>query len=194
MPPWDNLVLRPPRKRIAARLSWFKSGRWRLIKFIYDYISRKYMLVPNLFSKLRVPNEIPEGMQIIEKRLKKCKTKEQYLYTAYVLLSRHHKGTLGEVLLSLPTLFMRDINKLWEREYMQCTGLCYLLRILLIKSRHFREEDIKHRISWCFGFFPHVFLSVRTNKGWVNVDPWGRAVGIHFGDYTTGRKWLFRLV
>ena len=146
-------------------------------------------MIPNLFSKQEIPKEIPEGMQKIVNKLKKCKTKEECLETAYAELTKSHSGSMCGVWRHFPTLFIRDINKLWKTRKLACTSLSYLLRVLLIKSWQFREEDIKYKINMIW-ICPHLFLSANTGKMWVNVDVWGKAAGVPFGECATWGRWF----
>ena len=147
-------------------------------------------MIPNLFRKQKIPKKIPEGMEKLVKKLNKCKTKEECLKKAYKELGKTHKGTVGGVWKNFPSLFYRDINRMWKRRKLACTSLSYLLRVLLVKSRHFREKDVEYRLEWAFYVFPHITLKVNTGKKWVNVDVWGRAIKVPFGEYTTGMRWL----
>ncbi|MBT4541212.1 hypothetical protein HOC35_06900 [Candidatus Woesearchaeota archaeon] len=63
----------------------------------------------------------------------------------------------------------------------------YLLRLLLVKSKHFKEKDIVHKYSLVYYTSPHQYLNVKISKNkTINVDIWGAANGIKFGDYANG--------
>jgi hypothetical protein len=146
-------------------------------------------MIPNFFSKQEIPKEIPAGMQEIVNKLKKCKTKEECLKTAYDELTKSHSGSMYGVWKYFPTLFIRNINKLWKRKKLVCTNLTYLMRVLLIKSGKFTEKDVKYQTKISI-IRPHVFLRANVGDKWVNVDAWGKANGIPFGEYATSKRWI----
>ena len=147
-------------------------------------------MIPNFFSKQKIPKDLPKGMQDIIKKLKNTKSKEQCLKLAYKELSKNHNGAVFGAWRYMPRIFIRDINKLWEKKILVCTSLAFLLRILLIKSKKFEETDLKYKKTWSAYVFPHVILDVKIKNKWIHVDVWGKANGIKFGEYMTARRWI----
>ncbi len=146
-------------------------------------------MIPNLFRKQKIPKNIPEGMENLVSKLNKCKTKEECVKKAYNELNKTHKGSIGGVWKNLPSLFYRNINRVWKRKKLACTSLTYLLRVLLVKSRHFTEDEIQYRTN-IIGICPHVSLRVNTGKKWVNIDVYGNAIGVPFGKHVRWKDWL----
>ncbi len=63
----------------------------------------------------------------------------------------------------------------------------WLLKILLVGSGWFSEDDIRERWTLIWGISPHQYLTVRLKEGRVlHVDVWGRTYGVPFGDYAHG--------
>ena len=61
------------------------------------------------------------------------------------------------------------------------------MRILLVKSELFDEEDIKLKWTLVWHISPHQYLTIKINQNeYINIDLWGKAYGINFGDYAHG--------
>ena len=127
--------------------------------------------------------------EVIES-LKKTKSKEECLKKAYDILSEKYRGHRLVTYLKIHYLLLKDLNKIWGKSgFLPCTTLNYLLKNLLIKSGWFSESDIKIKWALIWFFSPHQYLSVRISKEKsINVDLWGRAYGIKFGDYAHGLR------
>ena len=149
-------------------------------------------MIPNLFSKVKIPDTIPKGMQDVVDDLKKSKDKKDCLKRAYDFLSDRFVGC--HIFIRFFDLFVTDLDKLWNRsEKSHCTNLNYLLRVLLIKSEFFKEEDVKPKLTTIY-ISPHQYLKVMLNKEeFINVDPWGAKYHIKFGKYANSSSYkLFR--
>tara|TARA_Y100000310_G_scaffold283335_1_gene305225 strand:- start:365 stop:781 length:417 start_codon:yes stop_codon:yes gene_type:complete len=133
-------------------------------------------MIPNLFWKAKIPDELPKSIQIIVAQLKKTKNKRECLKKAYAIITKRFEGC--HTYQNIYYLFVTDLDKLWKQKLLHCTNLNYLLRVLLIKSERFEEKDIKIRIIFGW-FYIHQYLKIKTTK----VDPWGRSHGIKFGDF-----------
>jgi hypothetical protein len=149
-------------------------------------------MIPNLFSKQKIPKKIPKEMQKVVDKVNKCKTKESALKTAYNELTKTHSGSKYGVWKHFPTLFIWNIDRLWKRKKLTCTGLTFLLRVLLVKSRHFTEKDVKQRTNLTSLICPHVFLEVDTGKKCVYADMWGKSIGIPFGKHVSQFDWFLK--
>ena len=145
-------------------------------------------MIPNLFWKAKIPKKLPKGMQDVVDKLKKSKNKEDCLRKAYDILSKKYRGCRFYTYRKFFDLFITDLDKLWAKNgCLHCTHCCYLVRVLLVESGFFKDRDIK--LKWAFVWYvsPHRYLNVkiRENKS-VNIDLWGKAYGIKFGDYAHG--------
>jgi len=145
-------------------------------------------MIPNLFSKARIPDEIPPLMQAAIKKLRKSKNKEECLRCAYDLLAKKYQGKRWSTYTRFFKLFDTNLERIWNRNgFLHCTTLNYLMRILLVKSGFFKDEDLKLRWSMVWYISPHQHLNVRINsKRVIHVDLWGKSYGIKFGDYSRG--------
>ena len=140
-------------------------------------------MIPNLFFKVKIPQNISQGMIDVIELLKKSRDKEECLKKAYNILTTKIKGCRSYV--DFFDLFITDPNKLWEKKHSHCTNLNYLLRILLIKSGFFQEQDIKLKLTLIHHISIHQYLVVRINKDkFIDLDPWGESHGIKFGNHS----------
>ncbi len=145
-------------------------------------------MVINPFSKRKIPNRLPSSMQTEVDRIAKCKSKEAALKCAYDLLTKKYRGYRVKTYVLLPDAFIDDIGKIWQKSgFLHCTNLNWLLKILLVKSGHFKISDIKEKRTLVWYISPHQYLDVSVSKNKVvHVDVWSKAYGIPFGDYAHG--------
>ncbi len=142
-------------------------------------------MIPHLFWKSKIPESLPQGMQVIVNKLKKSKNKEDCLKRTYDTLSKKYYGC--PIFTRSFDLFVTDLGKLWKRDESHCTNLNYLLRVLLVKSSFFKDEDIKLNLTLIGYVSIHQYLKLRVNDNkFVNVDLWGASHGIKLGDYAHG--------
>tara|TARA_Y100000310_G_scaffold148238_1_gene147486 strand:- start:727 stop:1170 length:444 start_codon:yes stop_codon:yes gene_type:complete len=145
-------------------------------------------MIPNLFSKLRIPKKLPKGMQKAVEKLRKSKNKEDCLRKAYNILTKKYRGYHFRTYIRFFELFITDANKLWNKSgFLHCTNMNYLMRILLVKSGFFKENDITPKLTLIWYKSIHQYLNIKINRNKsINVDPWGKVYGIKFGDFAHG--------
>jgi hypothetical protein len=134
------------------------------------------------------PKRIPKSMQQRITILKKTKTQTACTKKAYGFLSTKYHGNRINTYLKLHELFQSDINTLWKKKgFLHCTNINYLLRILLIKSGHFADQDLQP--TWTLTWFisPHQYLKVKLkNKKKIDIDLWAKIYGTPYGKYASG--------
>jgi hypothetical protein len=135
------------------------------------------MVVPGVFSKLPIPNSLPATMERVITELKRTKSKEECLRKAFFVIMTKYRGERFTTYTRFWRAFTKDIRKLWARSgFLHCQQQNYLLRVLLVRSGKFTEQDIKQRFMLYKGVSPHQYLQVNVGeKGeeeWVDVDPW----------------------
>lgn len=141
----------------------------------------------DFFSKTSLPNLLPEEMEKVVNQLKQSLNKEDCLRKTYDILIKKYHGCHFKTYLKLYEVFSSDIYKLWKKKgFMHCTNINYVMRILLIASGFFKEEDI--RLKWTLIWYvsPHQYLQIKINGKWLNIDVWAYAHGIKFGDNAHG--------
>ena len=141
-------------------------------------------MIPNLFSKANIPVKLPKSMQAVIEQLKKSRNREECLKKAYDILTKKFKGCRWYT--SFFDLFVKNVFRLWKKNgHLHCHNLNYLLRILLVKSGFFKDEEIKLKLTFIRPTSLHQYLNIRINAHKsINADPWGKVYGTKFGDYT----------
>jgi len=148
------------------------------------------MCIPNLCKKEPIPKKLPLEMESEVKKLKKIKSKLAVLKEAYKFVS----GNFGKYckiylnLLKLPRLYKKDVSSIWDYKYsddpfLHCTQLNYLIRVLLIKSKKFKEKDIGLVNIFQWPPFIHQYLIIKIDKKFIDVDVWYSKLGIAFGKH-----------
>lgn len=156
------------------------------IYLIAVYISVVFILsrliIPHLgFKEDKLPDLIPESMaeKIIELK-NKAENQEQFLNLAYDFLGfKYSTGRLNTII-KFNYLF-KSLKEAWMTDgYAPCTISNYILKIFLVKSGWFKEEDIKRRQIF-FNFILHQYLQVKINDKWLDVDVGEKQRGLPIG-------------
>ena len=135
----------------------------------------------------KIPKTIPEEMQAVVRRLKKTKSKEACLRMASEVLVRKYRGCLLYTYLNFLDLFA-EVPKLWEKTgCLHCTNFGYLLRILLVKSGWFRQEDITDKWTLIWYISPHHYVEVKLGRNKKkDIDLWSKVYGVRYGKHAHG--------
>jgi hypothetical protein len=149
--------------------------------FAVFFLSR--LFIPNLgFKKGKLPNKIPKEFEkIINQIKKKSKNKEYFAINIYNYLSNRFYSKPLSTWTNFNSLFIKDMNKLWQRKLLHCHQLNNFYRIFLIKSKFFKEEDIKIIHKFCM-FNIHQYLKIKINNKSVKVDLFAKNLGYKFGE------------
>ena len=103
-------------------------------------------MIWTFFRKARLPDKLPKDMQQAVAKLKKSRGKEDCLKQAYNLLGEKYKGYPLRTYTRLWMIFEFDINKIWARkDFIHCTTMNYLYRVLIINSGFFTDNDIEQK-------------------------------------------------
>jgi len=141
-----------------------------------------------LNKKLLFHDQLPEDMQKIIKELKKSENKEACLLKAYNILANKYRGQRGATYTKLHHLAVSDINKLWAKQgFMHCTNINYIMKLLLVRSGFFTENDIIAKWTHVWYISPHQYLKIKIKDNqYINIDIWAKIYGISFGDFAKG--------
>ena len=142
----------------------------------------------HFLSKTEIPEQIPKGMQEAVEELKKTTNQDECLRKAYEIITKRFKGYRFKTVTRIPQIFSFDLDGFWNTPgFMLCHNMAWLLRILLVKSGHFENEDLVGKWTQVWYISPHHYLKVKMKDGRViNVDTWGANQGVKFGDYAHG--------
>jgi len=129
-----------------------------------------------------------KNIQEIINELKQSTDKEDCLHRAYNILTKKYQGSRLKTITKLHYLLISDINDLWQKNgFLHCTKLNQLLRFFLIQSGFFDKKDIQYKWTSTWLISPHQYVQIRINKNkFINIDIWGHAKGIKFGNYAHG--------
>ena len=138
------------------------------------------LFIPRLgFWKERLPRRLPGNLRREVIKLKG--NKEQVLRKAYKIVTSKFYGLRGYTLLYMSKMMWRNPSLVWRRGgFAQCSTQTYFLRLFLVKSGKFKDEDIEvyhHPL----GLNIHQILRVKVGKKKVFLDPWAKKLGIPFG-------------
>lgn len=139
----------------------------------------------NFLSKTKIPEKLPLGMQRAVDKIKKIQSQSRCLIKAYEIMIKRYRGRHFMVYTRPIPIFSFDIEKLWNRAgLMHCHNMNYLMRILLVKSGFFKNEDIENHWTIIKYISLHQYLRVRLdNDKHIDVDIWGASHGVKFGNY-----------
>jgi hypothetical protein len=145
-------------------------------------------MIPNFFSKKPIPDQLPFEMQTIVEELKLSANKEECLKQAYKIMTSRYRGFRFRTYIKIYEAFETDLEKLWcKTGFLHCHVINYLLRVLLVKSGWFDDDDIQLKYSLIWYVSPHQYLQVKVGENkFINVDTWNHHYGKRFGDYARG--------
>lgn len=120
-------------------------------------------------------------------KLKKLDLKYDILSEAYYYVIERYTSSRLEFFLRPKLLFSKDFRTLTQNKgFMYCTNQNAILAALLLRSGRFTSKDIRIKWALYLGLTPHQYLQVKTEDGWINVDPWSSSYGLAIGDYGRG--------
>lgn len=141
----------------------------------------------DLLTKTPVPDVLPAEMEKIINEIKQCLNKEECLKKVHQILITKYHGNRVKTYTKLPDAFIPDIHKLWNKNgFLHCTNINYVARTLLVKSGHFKEEDIRLKWTLLWYFSPHQYAQVQISEKWIDIDIWAHAYGIEYGNHAKG--------
>ncbi len=130
-----------------------------------------------------------DDINIVIEKLKRTDNKKLCLKMAYDLLSEKYQGKRVQTYIKIFDLFIFDIDRLWAKNgFLHCTSMNQVLKFLLVKSELFSEKDLIMKWSLVWYLSPHQYLQVKINDEIKNIDIWGRAYGVEYGEYAHGFK------
>ncbi|MBN2142824.1 hypothetical protein JW711_05850 [Candidatus Woesearchaeota archaeon] len=146
-------------------------------------------MIPNLFSKEPLPDNIPAGMTAAIRKIKQAHPgKEDFLRASYLFLATKYQLKRLQVISKFYQLFIKDLDWAWNKKgHIHCTTLNFLLRIMLVKSGLFKDSDITIRLTSTWFTMAHQYLTIRiSDDKSIDVDISMRDYGIPFGSHAGG--------
>jgi len=145
-----------------------------------------YLLVVFLLSRLFIPHlgfrreplpELtpPDWQKEIDFLKASAAGAEEFLFLTYNYLGNKYFYKSRpffrrfKVFPNFSTLFASPEDLYRIQGFLHCTQLNFLLRLFLVKSGFFKEEDIRRK-HVLVNFFIHQYLQVKVNGKWLDVD------------------------
>jgi hypothetical protein len=148
------------------------------------------LFIPHLgFIKDKLPEKIPTNWEKIISELKnRAQSKNDFLSLAYDYIGRKYFFSgipffrRFNLFTRFPSLFY-DLDDLYSVSgFMHCPYLNFLMRLFLVKSGFFQEEEIKLKHIFV-NFVIHQYLEVKLNDKWVAVDVFEYSNGLKIGQH-----------
>jgi len=142
------------------------------------------LIIPHMgFGNEEMPAEIPIDMKKMIDELKvKAGSPRDFLELAYDFVGSRYRSERFSTIIKFNYLFF-TLDRIWRMSgYIPCTQSSYILRIFLIKSGFFREEEIKRK-HFFVNFIVHQYLQVKVNGEWVDVDVGEKQNGMKIGNH-----------
>ena len=138
------------------------------------------LIVPHLgFGRDLLPSAIPPELEQRIRQLDRESTHNlDFLKKAYGFVTQTYTGSRIKTITNFWKAFRDPLHL--KPGFMPCNGQNYLLRLMLIKSRRFNEEDIQVKVV-PLNLFIHQYLRVNIDGHWIDVDPWSAFLGLPFG-------------
>lgn len=133
---------------------------------------------------------LPLTLQVLVREVAAQPTQEAALRYAYDALAARYRGYRILTALRLDRFLISNLEKLWQLEgFIHCNHMNYLLRTMLVASGQCATTDIEACWTQIWFFSPHQYLKVHLRDGSIReVDLWGKAYGIPFGEHAHGLK------
>ncbi len=147
------------------------------ILFVFVFLR---LVIPGMgFRPSPLPRRIPGWLsEEIERLSREYPSKHAFLRASYQYLTRNYQGGRMKTILLFWHLFYSPFRI--RSGYIPCTTHNLLLRLMLIRSGKFREEDIRTQVVF-LNFSLHQYLKVRIGSRLIFVDPNSHYLGVPFG-------------
>ncbi len=154
---------------------------WLILAYAFCVYVGLRLVVPYFgFQKSELPDETPQQLQDVMLRLEReTEGQRAFLEGVYQHITKHYYGSRIRTI----TNFWRAFIEPWRIEsgFMPCTGQNHLLRLMLVKSGRFTDDDIR-LCAVPFNLFIHQYVQVKVNGAWIDVDPWAAFLGVPLGE------------
>lgn len=139
------------------------------------------LAIPHLgFRKESLPAELPSDFSAEISRLNAEATDDMdFLKRTFEFVTSRYYGSRPMTIFYFWRAFQNPINH--APGFLPCTSMNYLIRLILVKSGRFQDEDIQVRVI-PLNFFIHQYLKIRVGDTWIDVDPWSAFLRVPLGE------------
>ena len=156
-----------------------------VIAYIVIVFGFTRLVVPHFgFGSDLVPEIIPDSMleKIKELKNKANTSKEKFLELSYDYLGNKYHSERLNTLFKFFDMY-RNLSWYWNKiGFIHCQWANFLLKIFLVKSEFFKEDEIRPRYAF-LNFIPHQYLQVKISNKWVDVDVDEKYKGYKIGEH-----------
>jgi len=141
-----------------------------LILMFYFYIFNSMDNQINL-TKILSQEDIPPEMIILGNSLGNLSNNSEIVKSAFNIVDEKYTSERFYYLREpVSTIFINNISEMWRGiSDRPCNIQSLMLKILLLESRRFSEEDIIPHYSLS-GLTPHQILRIRVDERWISAD------------------------
>jgi hypothetical protein len=150
--------------------------------FVVFILSR--LIIPHYgFKEESVPDTIPRSMaKEIDNLKNQARTSEQFLKLAYDFVGLKYRSERLNTILKFHCLF-KTLDQAWAMTgYVPCTISSYILKIFLVRSGFFKENEVGRKYSFV-NFILHQYLRVKVDGQWLDVDVGERQRNLPLGQH-----------
>ena len=161
-----------------------------LATLLTTYLINMYFLsqifIPHLGWKRKPKRKISTEIQKkLDNLSKKNKTKKELLKAVISYQMTNNKSSMRMLFLGFTDHFIADFDKLWKTPFLHCHQQTHVLRELLLKTKRFKESDIKLRLTSCY-IEIHQYLDINVSetnkKEIIKADPFAISLGYEIGE------------
>lgn len=148
-------------------------------KVLSPFLTRPtVVIVENLPNEMRTLVDQANGLQ----------DQTEIVRFFYDELLKKYRGYRLLTFFRLDRFFINNLDTLWKiKGFLHCNHLNYLMYTLLLSTRRFSPDDIDIIWTHIWLISPHQYLKVHlANREDLNIDLWGSAYGVPFGEYAHG--------
>lgn len=145
-------------------------------------------MIPHIFSKYPIPENIPEELKKVIRDFSEQSSSEEFLKKSFEYITQNWWWDRYGIFLYMLRL---SETRIWDilktKWYLHCTTMNYLLRVMLVKSWYYQDNQIQEKWTHIWYIAPHQYLHiVLDNWEYIDIDPWNYQFGIPYGSYGKG--------
>ena len=158
-----------------------------LLLLVVIYFNSMFVLsqifIPNLGYRRKIKGKIPIFVrQEMIKIGENSKTKREVLEKVLEFQHKYFYSEMRQVYRQFFLLFEGNFQKLWNKKgFLHCHQQNFVLRVLLLQTKRFKEEDIRLKVTFCY-FNIHQYMKLKVDDETIKVDPFAISLGYHIGE------------
>lgn len=154
-----------------------------IIYFITAFFLSRFFIPHLNFGPDPLPDTLNADLKMtIGNLAKQAKSAEEFLNLSYEYIGKKYRSERFNTVFKFGYLF-KSLDDFWQMEgFLPCTLSNFLMRIFLVKSGFFNDNDIKRKHTFV-NFVPHQYLKVKLGNKWIEVDVGEKQRGLPLGKH-----------